>query len=148
MTTTPEGKVKSLVKDLLAEYGSSVYYLMPVPNGYGKSTLDFIGAFYGRAFAVETKKPGEFPNERQLGIIEDITNSRTPVFVIDGPATLECLRRWLKYVELTHGVSAGGGAAAPHEPVGGEGAGVRRSAASVLRPDAPSGCQVSWSIPT
>jgi penicillin-binding protein-related factor A (putative recombinase) len=38
---------------------------MPVPSGYGESTLDYIGCYKARFFAIETKKPGGKLTPRQ-----------------------------------------------------------------------------------
>lgn len=61
--TTPEGKLKAKVKTFLKERGA--YFFMPVPSGYGTPTLDFIGCYKGRFFAIETKAPGKKPTPRQ-----------------------------------------------------------------------------------
>jgi hypothetical protein len=61
--TTPEGKLKNSIKAFLKDRGA--YYHMPVLTGYGVPTLDFVGCFKGRFFAVETKAPGQRPSARQ-----------------------------------------------------------------------------------
>lgn len=69
---TPEGKLKDQVKAFLKERGA--YYHMPVQMGYGSPTLDFIGCYQGKFFAIETKAPGKGPTPRQnatMRIIED-----------------------------------------------------------------------------
>ena len=60
---TPEGKIKDQVKAFLKERGA--WFFMPVPTGYGTPTLDFIGCYKGRFFAIETKAPGKKPTARQ-----------------------------------------------------------------------------------
>lgn len=51
---TPEGKVKSAVKKLLALHG--VYYFMPGANGYGRAGIpDIIACVNGRFLAIECK---------------------------------------------------------------------------------------------
>lgn len=92
MATTPEGKVKKKVSDLL-KGTPGVYYWMPVPGGFGESTLDYIGCHNGRFFAVETKKPGAKPTPRQLQIIASIQRAGGKTFVIDGDTTE--LELWL-----------------------------------------------------
>lgn len=65
MAATPEGKIKKLVKSVIAEFGERTYTNWPVPFGYGESMLDCIGSIKGvhsgtgYAFAIETKAPGE-----------------------------------------------------------------------------------------
>lgn len=90
---TPEGKVKAKVKRVLKSYAPHVWYDMPVPSGFGKPTLDFIGYAWGQGFAIETKAPGKKPTPRQEQTIADIQASHTPVFVIDGDTTE--LETWL-----------------------------------------------------
>ena len=92
MAQTPEGKVKQKVSRLLRET-ASVYYHMPVPGGFGGTTLDYIGSHVGRFFAIETKKPGGKPTDRQKQIISQIEEAGGKVFVIDGDT--EELERWL-----------------------------------------------------
>ena len=95
---TPEGKVKMKVSQTLIERGTSVYYHMPVPGGYGVTTLDYVGVFAGKFFAIETKKLGGKPTDRQLLIIQMIEAAGGRVFVIDGPTGIIELRKWLGLV--------------------------------------------------
>lgn len=60
---TPEGKVKEKIKNLLRRYG--VYYHMPVMNGMGAPTLDFIACPNGRFMAIEAKVDGKNLTARQ-----------------------------------------------------------------------------------
>lgn len=90
---TPEGRVKKRVSALLKST-PGVYYFMPVPSGYGESSLDYIGCHWGRAFFVETKAPGKKPTERQMQTIASIERAGGRVFVIDGDTTE--LEQWLK----------------------------------------------------
>lgn len=80
---TPEGKVKKKVSDYLKSV-AGLYYFMPVPSGYGESTLDYIGCLHGYYFAIETKAPGGKPTNRQNQIIGLIERAGGKVFVIDG----------------------------------------------------------------
>ena len=59
-----EKKLKQQVCELLDEAGA--WYFMPVPTGMQKATLDFLGCYTGRFFAIETKSPGGQPTERQV----------------------------------------------------------------------------------
>ncbi len=95
--STPEGKVKAKVSKILGD-STSTYYHMPVPGGFGGTTLDYIGSNLGRFFAIETKAPGKRPTARQLTIINQIRASGGRVFVIDGTKetdTYEELQEWL-----------------------------------------------------
>jgi hypothetical protein len=92
MAQTPEGRVKQKVSGLL-KATPGVFYDMPVPSGYGGSTLDYIGCYLGRFFAVETKAPGKKPTARQKQIIARMQAAGAKVFVIDGDLTE--LEDWL-----------------------------------------------------
>jgi hypothetical protein len=83
---TPEGKVKKLVSSYLRQV-PGLWYTMPVPSGYGESTLDYMGCYEGRFFAIETKKPGGKPTARQLQTIQAMERSGGKVFIIDGDLT-------------------------------------------------------------
>lgn len=91
--STPEGKIKTETKALLAKYKPQLYAHWPVQNGMGEPTLDCIGAFRGHAFAIETKAPGKKPTLRQEQTILKMRAAEIPVFVIDGDLTT--LRLWL-----------------------------------------------------
>lgn len=88
---TPEGKVKEKVKKLLKSNGA--YYHMPVQNGMGAPTLDFVGCHFGRYFAIETKAPGKDLTPRQLNTAHEIQDAGGKVFRIDGD--LSELEAWL-----------------------------------------------------
>jgi VRR-NUC domain. len=90
---TPEGAVKAKTKRVLAEF-EGVYYHMPVQNGMGAPTLDFVGCCHGKYFAIETKAPGKKPTERQWRTIINIRAAGGTVFVIDGSDFGE-LKHWL-----------------------------------------------------
>lgn len=91
--STPEGKVKDKVKKLLKQYG--VYYHMPVQNGMGSPTLDFICCFRGHYIAIETKAPGGKPTERQTMTMAQIADAGGIVYVISEQAHLDVLERKL-----------------------------------------------------
>jgi VRR-NUC domain len=56
MSTTPEGKVKAIIKEKLKAV-PNLYYFMPPANGFGRAGIpDFVGCLpNGRMFAIETK---------------------------------------------------------------------------------------------
>ncbi len=96
---TPENRVKNKINKVLAKYREDhIWYYMPVPGGYGKSTLDYIGIFLGLGFAIEAKAPGKAPTDRQLGTIEQIQAARGKVFVINDDVGLIELDEWLAAV--------------------------------------------------
>ena len=66
---------------------------MPVPSGFGESTLDYIGCYRGKYFAVETKAPGKKPTDRQNMVIDRMRKAGGKVFVIDGDLTE--LKQWI-----------------------------------------------------
>jgi len=97
MPLTPEGRIKDLVKRLLRRH--NVYYHMPVQNGLGAPSLDFICCCEGKYFAIETKAPGKKPTIRQLKTINDIQLARGKAFVIDGESSMLSLEMWLNEVQ-------------------------------------------------
>jgi hypothetical protein len=88
MASTPEGKVKEKVKrafkELKQQLGIEVYYHMPVQNGMGAPTLDFVGCIRGQFFGIEAKAPGKKPTERQLMTIADMEAAGGKIYVYDG----------------------------------------------------------------
>jgi hypothetical protein len=85
MAQTPEGKVKDALKKVLNEW--KCYYHMPVQNGMGKPTLDFVCCFRGNFFSVETKAPGKKMSARQLNTQREMEAAGAEVFMIDGDMT-------------------------------------------------------------
>lgn len=95
---TPEGKVKAMVNKAIAAH-VGVYKFMPVPGGYGPSSLDFILCAGGKFCAVETKKPWGKTTPRQDFTITSIRAAGGAVFVIDGVnGELEHFKEWLQHV--------------------------------------------------
>ncbi|HLZ24526.1 MAG TPA: hypothetical protein VKQ30_20620 [Ktedonobacterales bacterium] len=93
---TPEGKVKAKVKVILKRH--DCWWDMPVPYGYGKSTVDFIGCSRGRFFAVETKADGKEPTKLQQAILRAVVAAGGETFVISGPNSpvFQDLEEWLE----------------------------------------------------
>lgn len=85
MANTPEGRVKRKISQLLVRHGC--YYDMPVPGGYGKSTIDYHGCHYGMFFGIEAKAPGKKPTKLQEIILAEIRAAGGKAFVIDGDTT-------------------------------------------------------------
>lgn len=97
---TPEGKVKEKIKQVLREHGA--YYHMPVQNGMGKPSLDFIGCVNGRFLAVEAKAERGSLTLRQKATIADMEAAGAFVLVIQGvddPA-FDQLERYLRLNSL------------------------------------------------
>jgi hypothetical protein len=96
---TPEAVVKNKINKVLKRYSGGLWYFMPVPGGYGRPTLDYVGALLGKAFAIEAKAPGKLPTDRQQQTIEDMRNAGIMVFLIDGDTTE--LELWLSQTLLS-----------------------------------------------
>jgi hypothetical protein len=85
---TPEGRVKAAIKRVLDKH-KGLYVFMPVPSGFGKSSLDYVICCHGRFLAIEAKAPGKKPTPRQKMIIGQIERADGKVLVIDGKQGLE-----------------------------------------------------------
>lgn len=91
---TPEGKIKAQIKTLLKHY--NVYYHMPVQNGMGCPTLDFICCYKGRFIGIEAKAPGKLPTIRQYTTMNDMKQAGAIVVVVSCDNDLLALEGWLK----------------------------------------------------
>jgi len=80
---TPEGKVKRAISKVLSKY-KSAYIFMPVPSGYGPSSLDYLVCYAGKLIAIEAKAAGKKPTSRQYKIAGDIARAGGVVFIVDG----------------------------------------------------------------
>lgn len=80
---TPESRVKVKVKKLLKQY-SPMRIDMPVPGGYGKTTLDFIVTFRGKVIVIETKDEGKDPTGLQRSHLREFRDAGAAVFVLRG----------------------------------------------------------------
>jgi hypothetical protein len=75
------------------------YWFMPVPYGYGKSTVDYLICHYGLFIGIEAKAPGKRPTARQRQIMEEIVAAGGVAFVIDDETTCHILRVFLEQVK-------------------------------------------------
>lgn len=91
---TDEGKVKAKVKRLFKQYG--VYYHMPVQNGMGEPTLDFVACVRGHFCSVETKAQGQQPTARQLATMRRMKDAGGFVFLVSCDAELNILEAFLQ----------------------------------------------------
>lgn len=91
---TPEGKVKAAVKKALNDAGA--YFHMPVLNGMGAPTLDFICCIRGKFLAIETKAEKGKLTLRQEATIKEMRAAGAEVWVIQGLAEVELLRASLE----------------------------------------------------
>ena len=94
MAMTPEGKVKKLVKAVVAKY-PEIYPYWPVPGGFGSPTLDCILCVKGKFVAIETKAPGKKPTPLQKSTIAEMQKAGAVVLVIDGPDGVYTLEKVL-----------------------------------------------------
>lgn len=95
---TPEGKVKERVKKILRKHG--VYYYMPVSNGMGAPSLDFICCAKGRFLAIETKAANKGMTHRQMLTAKDMARAGAMVFLVNEASDLpEKLDLWLSGIE-------------------------------------------------
>lgn len=102
--TTPEGYIKAAVNKVIAKF-KAVYKFMPVPYGFGMSSLDYLLCVEGRFVAIETKAPGKKPTPRQKMIISQIERAGGKVFVIDSTEGAKELELYLE--KLTHDARSG-----------------------------------------
>lgn len=89
---TPEGAVKNRVKALLKKHGA--YWHMPVLNGMGAPSLDFICCHKGRYIGIETKAGNKKPMPRQEYTMQQIRDAGGVALLIndnEGMDTLELL---------------------------------------------------------
>jgi len=73
-----------------------------VPTGYGRATLDVLGCYRGRFFAVETKAEGKKPTLRQTGELQAMDRAMARTFVIIGEDSpvFEELATWLDQLTI------------------------------------------------
>lgn len=96
---TPEGKVKEKIKKLLKEFGA--YYHMPVQNGMGKPSLDFVCCHKGRFLAIEAKTEKGHLTARQQATIDEMQKAGAIVLVIRGESDGETFAILRSYLELS-----------------------------------------------
>lgn len=92
---TKEATIKLKITKVLKEEG--VMYHMPVQNGMGRPTLDYIGCCNGRFFAIEAKALKRTPTERQWLTSKEMVSSGGIVFVIDKEEEINGLRDWISH---------------------------------------------------
>lgn len=94
---TPEGKVKEQVKKLLKRFG--IYYHMPVQNGMGSPTLDFVICVWGFYMTIETKAPGKKPTPRQEVTMGEVRASGGFVFAVSDEDSLAVVEAYLELMQ-------------------------------------------------
>ena len=98
--STPESKIKAMLKKVLDSYKPHLAHESPVQNGMGTPTLDINGCYYGHAFKIEAKAPGKKPTDRQVQTMNIWNKAGCAIFVIDGTESVTELRIWLEAVKL------------------------------------------------
>lgn len=96
MATTPEGRVKESIKRVLKKYNA--YYHMPVQNGMGAPTLDFVACVNGYFVAIEAKQKGKKPTTRQADTMAKMTQAGGFVFVVSDEQELTVLEGYLRLI--------------------------------------------------
>lgn len=97
--STPESLTKRKINAILKKHEDGIYYYMPVPAGYGKQTVDYLGCFRGHFFAIEAKAPGKKPTPRQEGVLDHVRAAGGRTFEIDGTEKgLRDLEAWLDHI--------------------------------------------------
>ena len=78
---------------------------MPVQTGYGVPTLDYLLCVKGNFIAIETKKAGGVPTDRQKITIKEILAAGGTTFVVCGEDDTEQLESYLKATHNDHNQS-------------------------------------------
>lgn len=94
--STPEGKIKTLVKRRMAYEFPRAYRFAPVLNGMGAPGLDVYYCIGGLFVAIETKALGKRPTPRQQITIDAIRDADGLAYVVDDVVTCELMIAHLK----------------------------------------------------
>lgn len=82
MATTPEGKVKAKVKQVLKDY--EAYFFSPATGGYGASGVpDIVGCYRGFFFAIECKAGTNKPTALQIKQLDNIVEAGGKALVVN-----------------------------------------------------------------
>lgn len=76
-----EKEVKQAIKQFFDERG--IFYFMPVHNGLGKMTTDFIVCVNGHFLAIETKIGKNVPTNRQLLFLKSVVAAGGSAYVVN-----------------------------------------------------------------
>lgn len=97
---TPEGKVKTAINKVVDNYVKSgdVYKFMPVPGGFGPSSLDYILCIQGKFVAIEAKRPGGKATARQHFIARQIKQAGGMVFFIENDVDISFFIEFLNWL--------------------------------------------------
>lgn len=95
--TTPEGKVKAAIKKVLDEL--EIYYHMPVQNGMGKRSIDFICCVGGHYVGIEAKAPYMIPTRMQQKLMHEIEAAGGQCFWMNDATDAGALRSSLAVIK-------------------------------------------------
>lgn len=95
---TPEGRVKRAIQATLYRHRDYVWVNMPVPGGWGRPTLDYVGCCCGLFFGVEAKRKGARPTPRQELTMHQITRAGGRVFLVTDEDSLKAFDAWITTV--------------------------------------------------
>lgn len=96
MVRTPEGIVKDKIKAELKRVGA--YYFMPVQNGMGSPSLDFICCVRGWFVGIEAKAAGERPTKRQQVTMQEMRAAGAEVILVVGEEDIPFLVTTLAFM--------------------------------------------------
>ena len=97
MASTTEKRVKDEIKKILKKHNA--YWHMPVSNGMGAPTLDFVACHEGLFIGIEAKAPGKVATERQQLTMRTMEQAGGKTMVIDGERyPYHQLEAWLALV--------------------------------------------------
>lgn len=96
--STPEGRVKAMIKRRVIKEWPDAYGFMPVQNGMGAPALDFFYCIRGLFVAIEAKDFGKRPTPRQEVTADHIKIAGGMAVVVDGEASLEVAIATIKLV--------------------------------------------------
>lgn len=104
MATTPEGKVKKAVRQVLDRLGA--YYVMPVTGGYGRQGApDFLVCYRGVFIGIETKAgKGKTTALQELNLqnIRDAEGLALVVYEEDVESLESNLNNWRMKWQIKH----------------------------------------------
>ena len=91
--STPEGKVKDMVRRKMERAFPKCYRFMPVQSGMGATTLDFLYCVEGLFISIETKAGTKKPTPRQDYVAQQITAAGGLTFVVRDEESMEAAIR-------------------------------------------------------
>lgn len=93
-----EGVVKAAFKKMCKKY-PYVYLHMPVMNGMGSPTLDFVMCVNGLFFGVEAKRPSvKKPTPRQEETMSEMAAAGAFVFMVNSDESIAWVERFIQMV--------------------------------------------------